>query len=125
MSLATEDTLEVLPSLLDNHQDLQCISDLGNVVLPQVNLVIKLLVEGRALVLSKLARVLFDKSDNILSRRDFVARIVGALCVGDIDFEIRLWVILPQLLNVVQTFFNLKLSDSISANISDFVLVLK
>lgn len=51
MSLTAEDTLEILPAFLDNHQDFKRVSDLSDSVLPVIDLVVKLLVKGRALVL--------------------------------------------------------------------------
>ena len=55
MSLATEDAFEVLPALLHNHQNFERIGDLGNIVLPHIDLVVKLLVEGRTLVFGECA----------------------------------------------------------------------
>ena len=110
MLLTTEDGLEVLPALLDSRQDLKRICDLGNVVFPQVNLIIELLVERRALMLCKLARVLFDEVDNVLSCGDLVALVSGALRVANLDLEVGAWRILPKIFNHIERLLNLELS---------------
>lgn len=78
-------------------------------------------------MLCKLPGVLFDQTDDVFGRYDFVARsgIFISLDLALLNFKVGGLGILPHVLNVVKTLLDLKLLTCMRADLFDLLLVLE
>lgn len=117
--LTLEDTFKILPLALHLEEQLDSLSDGGNVVLPEVNLLRELLVVWGRLVGGQVLGMLFDKGHNLISTSNFVEVFWTVLGPLASDFEVGHGILLPNALDFNQRFFDLQLVSSVVAQVVD------
>jgi hypothetical protein len=94
---------------LDSEEELKGLSDLSDVFLPEINLIIELLVLGRALHVAQHHDVVFDNLIHILSAHDLVVVLVVGLALKLLNFKVGNRIIFPDASNLLELDFDLKL----------------
>lgn len=117
LGLSLEDRLHVEPLALDLQKEFDGFGDAGDVGLPKVDLIVKLLVVWRGFVTCQSLGMLFHQCQNVISRVDLkvVLRGIPGLFLCDIHVSLR--ILLPNPLNLNQTLLNLQLVTRIIAQI--------
>lgn len=108
---------------MDSEEELKGLSDLSDVVLPEVNLVIELLVVGRALHVAEHDDVVFDNLIHILSAHDLVVVLVVSLALELLDFKVSNRIILPDASDFLELDFDLKLFSCVISKFVDLLTV--
>lgn len=121
--MTAEDAFKVAPLALDSKEELKALSDLSDVVLPEVNLVIELLVVGRALHVAEHDDVVFDNLIHILSAHDLVVVLVVSLALKLLYFKVSNRIILPDASDFLELDFDLKLFSCIISKFVDLLTV--
>lgn len=104
--LPTEDGFEIGPFSLHCNQELECLSDLCNVVLPEVNFIIELLVIWRTLLIAEHNNVIFNDTIYVISTGNLVVFFEVCLALELLNFEVCLWSLFPNSADFLELNFN-------------------
>lgn len=124
--LPTENAPEVHPVLLHLHQQVECLGDPVDVVLPQVDLIIELLVIWRTLHGCEILRVIFNVCDDVLGVSHFIVHVIviySAFFRFSDHVELSLLRVFPHCLDLVQFLFDLQLLLSVHGQVTNLLLV--
>jgi len=111
--LASENALKVAPLALDGKKKLQSFSNLSNVVLPEIDLIIELLVVRRALHVAEHDNVIFNDLVNVFGAHNLVVVFIVGLALQLLDFKVGDGIILPNTSDIFELDFNLELLSGI------------
>ena len=111
--MTSENTLKIAPLALNSEKKFQCFSNLSNIVLPEINFIIELLVVWGALHVAEHDDVIFDDLVDVFCAHNLVVVLIVSLAFQLLDFKVGDRIILPDTSDFFKLDFNLELFSGI------------